>query len=357
MRMTTVVAHHRSRPTACVNPTQVAASDTIKIAIATYGHTAALKNGQVPIAGVKAEFLEIKPIIGAFRRMVRDVEFDVCEMAPATYMIARAAGAPFKALPIFIFRRFHHGGLVHHGDGRIRQPRDLEGQRVGVRAYSVTTGIWTRGILADEYGVDNSRITWVTDDEEHVASLNLPPNVEQAPVGHSLVQQYGEGALAAAFTGNAGLGRAGAPVEGWQTGKAAGKGTQGATATAPATCELFPDAAEREAQWFQRTGVYPIHGLIVVKDSLVAARPEVARALFDAFTASKQAYLAQLAAGISDWETDAHYRAMAKVVGDPLPYGIAANRPAIETMMRHCHEQGLLPRPYAAEEMFLDPEA
>ncbi len=335
-------------------PAQITASDILKVAIATYGHTAALKQGHVPIAGVRAEFLEIKPIIGAFRRMVRDVEFDVCEMAPATYMIARAAGAPFKALPIFIFRRFHHGGLVHHGNGRIREPRDLEGQRVGVRAYSVTTGIWTRGILADEYGVDNSRITWVTDDEEHVASLQLPANVVPAPAGHSLVQQYGEGELAAAFTGNAGLGRAGAPVEGWQTGQASG---QGATSAAPTTCELFPDAAEREAQWFHRTGIYPIHGLIVIKDSLLAERPEVVRALFDAFTASKQHYLAQLAAGCSDWETDTHYRAMAKVVGDPLPYGIAANRPAIETMLRHCHEQGLLPRAYAVEEMFVDPEA
>lgn len=326
----------------------------LQIAIATYGHTAALKQGEVPIDGVKAEFLEIKPIIGAFRRMVRDVEFDVCEMAPATYMIARAAGAPFKALPIFIFRRFHHGGLVHQGDGRIREPRDLEGQRVGVRAYSVTTGIWTRGILADDYGVDNSRITWVTDDEEHVASLRLPPNVEKAPAGRSLVQQYGDGTLAAAFTGNAGLGRAGAPVEGWQAGRAGG--ATEATAT-PATCELFPDASEREAQWFSRTGIYPIHGLIVVKDSLLAERPEVARALFDAFTTSKARYLAQLEAGTSDWDTDAHYRAMAGVVGDPLPYGIAVNRPSIEAMLRHCHQQGLLPRRYAVEDMFVDPEA
>lgn len=339
-------------PNEARSPASGQASDTLKVAIATYGHTAALKQGRVAIEGVKADFLEIKPIIGAFRRMVRSVEFDVCEMAPATYMIARAAGAPFKALPIFIFRRFHHGGLVHRGDGRIASPKDLEGQQVGVRAYSVTTGIWTRGILAEEYGVDNSRITWVTDDEEHVASLRLPANVQAAPAGHSLAQMMQSGELAAAFSANAGIGRAGAPVEGWQAG-----GTSGSAAPVAAYPELFPDFAEREAQWFARTGIYPVHGLIVVKDSLLAERPELARALFNAFAASKQIYLDQLAAGTSDWETDAHYRKMAAIVGDPLPYGIAPNRASIEAMIRYCAQQGLLPRHYAVDEMFIDPEA
>ena len=80
----------------------------LNMAIGRYGHTAALKDGHVPIEGVKPNFIEVSPIIAAFRRMVRSVEFDVCEMAPATYIIARSFGAPFKSLPIFIFRRCHH---------------------------------------------------------------------------------------------------------------------------------------------------------------------------------------------------------------------------------------------------------
>ena len=131
----------------------------LKIAIATYGHTAALKNGRVPIDRVKADFVEVSPIIAAFRRMVRDVEYDVCEMAPATYMIARSFGAPFKALPVFIMRRFHHGGFVYREDGGIRRPKDLEGKKAGVRAYSVSTGIWTRGILQNDFGVDVAKVT------------------------------------------------------------------------------------------------------------------------------------------------------------------------------------------------------
>src|SRR5213593_630509 len=111
----------------------------LKIAIATYGHTKDIKSGAAAIAGVEPDFFEVVPIIGAFRRMVRDLEFDVCEMAPTTYMIARALGAPFIALPIFLMRRFHHGGFVVRPDSGIKEPKDLEGKEVGVRAYSVTS--------------------------------------------------------------------------------------------------------------------------------------------------------------------------------------------------------------------------
>ncbi|GAA0528681.1 ABC transporter substrate-binding protein [Pigmentiphaga daeguensis] len=317
----------------------------LKIAIATYGHTAALKRGDVSIDGVQPDFVEIKPIIAAFRRMVRDVEFDVCEMAPATYMIAREAGAPFKALPVFIFRRFHHAGLVYRDDAGIREPRDLEGKRAGVRAYSVTTGIWTRGILTNDYGVDNARITWVVDDEEHVSSLQLPPNVEQARDGKSLVDLMASGYLSAAFTDNAGIGRAGAPADGWQA---------GGRIKPPEYLEMFPDADRLEAEWYRKTGIYPVHGLITVKDDVLAKHPWVGKALYDAFLASKNIYLRQLAAGESVSDKDEHYRAMGRIVGDPLPYGIEANRPSIEAMMNYCRQQGLLKKRYAVDDMFID---
>src|SRR5688572_7920211 len=253
----------------------------LKIAIATYGHTAALKSGAVPIAGVTPEFVEVKPIIAAFRRMVRDVEFDVCEMAPATYMIAREAGSPLKALPVSIYRRFHHAGFARREDSGIQAPKDLEGKKAGVRAYSVTTGIWTRGILQNEYGVDISKVAWVTDDEEHVKRLKLPPNVVPAPAGRSLVDLMAAGEIQAAFTDNAGLGRTGAPTDGW-----VGAGRQETYAP------LFPDAPRLEAEWFRKTGIYPTHGVVVIKDELLAREPWIAKALYDAFVESKARYLA-----------------------------------------------------------------
>ncbi len=203
-----------------------AARPRLKIAIGTYGHTAAIKNGSVPIEGVDADMIEVQPIIQAFRRMVRDVEFDICEMAPTTYMIARALGAPYIALPIFVMRRFHHGGFIVRPDANIKLPKDLEGKKVGVRAYSVTTGVWTRGIFVNEYGLDSSKVTWVVDDEEHVTTLKLPANVIHAPEGKSLQSMMASGEIQAGFTGPAGVGRAGPPIGNWDmtapTGAAAG---------------------------------------------------------------------------------------------------------------------------------------
>jgi 4,5-dihydroxyphthalate decarboxylase len=304
----------------------------LKIAIASYGHTKDIKSGAVAIAGIEPEFVEVVPIIGAFRRMVRDVEFDVCEMAPTTYMIARALGAPFIALPIFLMRRFHHGGFVVRPDSGIKQPKDLEGKKVGVRAYSVTTGVWTRGIFVNEYGLDSSKVTWVVDDEEHVTSLKLPPNVVHAPDGKSLASMMASDELQAGFSGPAGIGRAGPPTGAWE------QRAQTSTVSYP---ELIADAPQVEAQWFHRTGIYPIHGLIVVKTTVLAQHPFVAKSLFDAFLKAKDAYVARLKAGDGNAADDVKYRNLMALVGDPLPYGLKENMPSIEAMLTYGLQQGL----------------
>jgi 4,5-dihydroxyphthalate decarboxylase len=319
----------------------------LKIAIAGYGHTAALKDGGVRIEGVAADFVEVKPIVAAYRRMVRDLAFDVCEMAPTTYLIARAHGAPFIGLPIFLMRRFHHSGFVVRPDAGIRAPRDLEGKQVGVRAYSVTTGVWTRGIFVNEYGLDSAKVTWVVDDEEHVTSLKLPPNVIHAPAGRSLAAMMASGELQAGFTGNAGIGRAGPPVAGWE---------QSGATDAPVYPELFPDAANVEAAWFARTGIYPIHGMVVVKTEVLARNPRIARALFNAFLEAKNAYLRRLIGGEANGADDQRYRVLSALVGDPLPYGVEANRASLEALATYALQQGLVPRPMPMNEMLVDPQ-
>ena len=317
----------------------------LKIAIASYGHTKDVKSGAAAIAGVEPDFVEVVPIIGAFRRMVRDLEFDVCEMAPTTYMIARALGAPFIALPIFLMRRFHHGGFVVRPDSGIKQPKDLEGKKVGVRAYSVTTGVWTRGIFVNEYGLDSSKVTWVVDDEEHVTSLELPPNVVHAPDGKSLASMMATGELQAGFSGPAGIGRAGPPTGAWEQ--------QASTVSYP---ELIANAPEVEAQWFRRTGIYPIHGLIVVKTAVLAQHPFVAKSLFDAFLKAKDAYVARLKAGEGNGPDDLKYRSLTELVGDPLPYGLKENMPSIEAMLTYGLQQGLIPKRMPMADVFVDPQ-
>ena len=321
---------------------------SLNIAIAKYPQTESILNGQVQIEGVDAQFANVVPQIAAFRRMVREVEFDVCELAPTTYIIARSLGAPFTALPIFVQRYFHHSGLLVRPDAGIKTPKDLEGKKVGVRAYSVTTGVWTRGILIDDHGLDTSKVTWVVDDEEHVLDMKLPPNVIHAPEGTSLVEMMAKGEIQAGFSGNAGLGRAGAPTAGWDAKK-----------LTPADYpELFPDAKEREAEWYKRTGIYPMHGTIVVKDSVLKDNPWVAKSLLDAFTAAKDAWLPGMRSGKADAATDKKYRDLVPLIGeDPLPFGIEINRPTIEALESFAFKQSLINRRMSMEELFFDPES
>jgi 4,5-dihydroxyphthalate decarboxylase len=323
---------------------RVAERVRLKIAVAEQPHTSAIRNGSIPIEGVDAEIITVEPQIGAFRRMVRSVEFDVCELAPTTYIIARAYGAPFVALPIFVLRRFHHAGLLVRPDAGIKTPKDLEGKKVGVRAYSVTTGVWTRAILMDEFGLDSSKVTWVVDDEEHVTQLKLPSNVIHSPPGRSLADMMADGELVAGFHGNAGVGRSGSPTGGWKQ----------VEAHYP---DLFPNAEALEADWFRRTGIYPMHGTIVVKDAILEEHPWVAQSLFKAFSQAKSEWLQRLQPDTATSASDKKYLQLSKIVGpDPLPYGIAANVKTIEALARTAYQQQLTPRLMQVDELFVDPE-
>lgn len=316
----------------------------LKLAIADHPHTAAIRDGSIEIEGVDAEFVTVKPQIGAFRRMVRDVEFDVCELAPTTYIIARAYGAPFVGLPIFVVRRFHHGGMLVKPDSGIRHPKDLEGKKVGVRAYSVTTGVWIRQVFIDEYGMDNDKVTWIVDDEEHVTQLQLPANVQHTPEGVSLADMMVSDQIQAGVEAAAGIGRTGAPTGGWQE------------VDTSMYVDLIPDAAEAEAEYYARTGVYPMHGTIVVKDEILAEHPWIARSLNDAFTRAKDEWLAKLNSGEATGKGADKYRALQEIVGaDPLPYGIEENRATIEALEQTAFKQGLTPRRMTMEELFVDP--
>ncbi|MBB3977618.1 4,5-dihydroxyphthalate decarboxylase [Rhizobium azooxidifex] len=318
---------------------------TLSMAVATYGCTAAVKSGEIPVDGVTINQIEVSPIIAAFRRMVRDLAFDICELAPTTYVIAKAAGVPITALPIFLSRRFHHSGFQVREDAGIATPKDLEGKKVGVRAYSVTTGVWTRGVLMNEYGVDNDKIQWIVDDEEHVTSLKLPANVTHAPDGKSLAAMMASGEIQAGFASRAGIGRSGAPTAGWE---AANKDT-------PVYRELFDNALELEAAWYRRTGIYPVHGCIVVRNDVLGRYPFLAASLFDAFEQAKQQWLEKLQGGATDVPDYDKYADIMPFVGDdPLSNGLEANRATIEALVTYAFQQKLIPRRVPIEELFVD---
>lgn len=300
---------------------------TLKTAIGTYGHTAALKDGSVKPEGAELDMVEISPIIAAFRRMVRGLEFDVSEMAITTYLAAREYHKAFTAIPIFPVRAFHHAPIAYNTRSEVREPKDLEGKRVGVRAYTVTTGVWARGILASEYGVDLDKVQWVIFDEEHVQEFRPPANVETAAQGANMGKMLADGDLAAAI----GAG----PVD------------------SPDVKPLIQDAAAAQAAWYRKTGVYPINHMIVIQDSLLEQDGSVAGRVYAAFAEAKQRFLQRLNAGESlSSEDEALAKRRALVGDDPLPYGIEANRPALETIIQYARDQHILSQAVAPEAIF-----
>lgn len=307
----------------------------LNVVLGAHGQTAALKDGKTTVDGVALNFLQVKPMTDAYRRMARTAEFDICELAPTTYLAAKASGAPITALPIPMTRRFRHAGLMLPENSPIRAPKDLEGKKVGVRAYTVTAGVWTRGVLQNEFGLDIGKVTWVVDDEEHVLGLDLPSNVVHAPKGRSLADMMAAGELDAGFTGIAGI---------------------GAAPEGRAYRDLFDNPKPLETDWFKRTGIYPIHGVIAVRNDVLAANPGLPRKLFDAFVAAKQIYLDAVMSGAADGDEDKRYRKLADLVGDPLPYGMEANRASLDALVLYAQQQGFLPSHYTVSDLFLDPQ-
>lgn len=295
----------------------------------TQGANQALKDGKVAPAGAVLEFEEVPVLIRAFRRMVRELAYDVCEMALTTYLVAREHGKAFTALPVFLVRGFHHGAIVHNTRSGVDQPKDLEGRRVGVhRGYTVTTGVWARSILEDEYGVDLSRVTWVLSGDEHVAEYRPPGNVVPLEPGKDLAEMVAGGELAAAVN---------------------------LQVDHPDVAPLIPDATEAGFEALRRRGFYPINHLIVVKDELLAEHPELGSRIFDAFAEAKRLYVERLRGGaVTDpTATDLMYQRVMRVTGrDPLPYGIEPNRAMLETLIRHAVSQRILERPVAVESLF-----
>jgi 4,5-dihydroxyphthalate decarboxylase len=303
----------------------------LKTVTRTQGNNRAVKEGKANPGQFLFDFEEVPVLVQAFRRMVRNLEFDVCEMAFTTYLCAKAHGKRFTALPIFLVRGFHHGAIAYNTRSGIQTAKDFEGRRVGVnRGYTVTTGVWARGILADEYGVDLDRVTWAPSGDEHVAEYQPPGNVVPMGPNADLAAAVSGGELAACV---------------------------GTTVDHPDVAPLIPDAEAAGFEALRRRGLYPINHLVVVRDELLAEYPGLAGDVFRAFAESKNRYLVQLRNGNIEnlTKTDLMHQRVAEITGnDPLPYGIAPNRAMIDQLMRHAVTQRILDRPIAVEDLFAE---
>ena len=234
----------------------------------------------------------------AFKRVVRNLEFDVAEMAIMTFLVAKAFGKPYRLLPFVVMARYQHPYLVTN---KSLSPKELEGKRVGVRSYSVTTGAWIRGILAEDYSVDLSRIEWMTFEEAHVAEFRDPPNVQRAPAGKDINAMLLAGEIDAAILG--------------------------AVPTDPKLQPVIQDPEAAGKKWGERHGAIQLNHLVGVKNTVSkATADEVYALLLD----SK------------------------KAAGSPatLPHGLEANRRNLEVAIDCAYKQEMIPRRFTVEELF-----
>jgi len=274
----------------------------LKSLLGDYPCTEALKQGRVASASVALEFAAINPPSSGFKRVVRGLEFDVAELSMTTFLMARAAGKPYRLLPAVVLARLQHDRLVRNATRPAFGPGELHGKTIGVRMYSVTTAMWLRGVLAEDHGVDPSRIRWVTFEEGHVAEFADPAWVERAPAGKDLTAMLLAGEIDAAVTGDAKV-------------------------SDPRIVPVIPDVAAAAQAWRARKGAIQVNHMVVAKDTVSeAAAAEVSRML----------------------------EASIRAAGSPElnPYGVEVNRRNLEVAIDYVHRQGLIPRRYTVEELY-----
>jgi 4,5-dihydroxyphthalate decarboxylase len=283
----------------------------LRTMLGNYPNTKALKSGAVRSDLVDFDFVEVKVANNLFKQVVRDARYDVAELAIVTYLQAKAYGKPYVLLPAVLVSRGQHHTIAYNPDRGPLKASDLNGKRVGVRAYTVTTGTWVRGILASDYGVDINKVEWITFEDPHVAEYRDPAIVKRAPDGKELTQMLLDGELAAAIVGD--------------------------KLPDPKLKQLIPDADAAAQKWAERHHGVPINHMVVIRQELSRSRPDVVKDIFQQLHASKRA------AGLPDGSEL-----------DPYRFGVEACRPVLEIIIDFCHQQKLIPRRMSVDELFDD---
>lgn len=271
---------------------------------------AAMKDGRVTSDVVTLEFCGPKTAHDGFKPMIRNNEFTAGELAIVTFLQAKAYGKPFVILPAPVVGRFQHHCIGFNKEFGHLNPKDIEGKKVGVRSYAQTTGLWVRGILQHEHGVDLDKVTWMTIDESHLAEYQDPPNCQRMPKGTSIPQMMLDGELAAAILGND------MPKD-------------------PRIQTLIPDPINAAKAWYEREHVVPINHLFVVHQDVSRQHPEAVREIYRMIKES---------------------RALApeSALQTLPPLGLEANRKGLEMAIDWSFEQKIIPRKFSVDELFDD---
>jgi 4,5-dihydroxyphthalate decarboxylase len=286
------------------------ATVTLRIALGDYPHTLPLKRGEITSPSLRLDFVEVKPMHKAFKPMVREHAYDASELALVTYLQAKAYDKGLKLLPATMLARFQHGALLHNAERGALTPADLPGKRIGVRSYSQTTGVWMRGILQNDYGIDLTSVQWVTFEDGHVAEAKDPLGVIRARPGQDITQMLLDGELGAAIYGAA------LPKD-------------------ERLKSVVPDPDAAAQAWYGRHHLVPVNHMVVVTEELTRANPVAVAELYRLLEAGKAA------AGLP-----------APGALDTAPFGKAANAPCLELLIGYAVQQGLIPRKLVVGELW-----
>jgi 4,5-dihydroxyphthalate decarboxylase len=280
--------------------------NVLRIAIGDYPHTLPLKRGAIKSDWLTLDFVEVKPMHHAFKPMVREHAYDASEMALTTYFQAREHNKGLTLLPAAMLARFQHGAMLYNSEKGAMTPRDLAGKRIGVRSYAQTTGVWLRGILENDYGVDFSKVQWVTFEDGHVAEAKDPPGVERS--SKDMTKMLLDGELDAAIYG----------------------------AAMPDDKRLRSIVADPDAeakQWYAKHKLVPVNHMVVVTDELKRDHPKAVAELYRLLEASRQA-------------------TPPKGDLDLAPFGKENNRAALELLMSYAVQQKLLAKPIPVDRLY-----
>ena len=277
--------------------------------LAAYPNTAALRKGELRSPLVNFAFADVKTANSAFKGLVREQKFDLGELAIVTFLQAKAYGKPYVLMPAVVVARGQHHTIFYNPERGDLNPGDLNGRKVGVRAYTQTTGTWVRGFLEEDYGVDFQRVRWITFEDPHVAEFIDPPWVQRASEGKQLLQMLLDGEIDAAIFGSENP--EGTPLK-----------------------PLIPDAADTAARWAEKHGGIPINHMMVVKESIAKERPDVVGEVYRMLKESTAACPSRGAGG--------------------LRFGLEAVRKPLETVIRYSERQGLIPCRFSVDELFND---
>ena len=283
---------------------------TLFTMIGEYPNTKALRSGAIKSDLVEYDFDDVKVPNTAFKPIVRAAKYDCAELAINTFLQAKYYNKPYVLLPATIVGRGQIHNLVYNTERGHLAPTDLHGKRVGVRAYTQTTGMWVRGMLAELFGMDVEKVSWVTFEDGHVAEYKDPPFVSRAAPGKQLMQMLLDGELDAAIITDR---------------------------SDPRLKPLVPDAEEVNRKWAATHGGVPINHMLVMRDSIVKSRPDVAREVFRMVLASRRA---------ADSGKDGKL--------DPLRFGIENVRKSLELAIEMSLVQKFIARRLSVDELFDD---